>query len=132
MNKANETMDSLVKHQNMTMAPSPIKNQCFKDVFANICQAERTKKLKLDLEWKKLKEEMQTITEYKSSGKNENEEMFKMPQKMKHSEQDAEQAGCCWNGDCLFVGMSGPPMDECGSSVCASRKNSTMHARLIG
>jgi hypothetical protein len=36
LNKANETMDSLVKHQIMTMALSPIKKQYFKDVFVNI------------------------------------------------------------------------------------------------
>jgi hypothetical protein len=76
LNKANETMDSLVKHQIMTMAPSPIKKQYFKDVFANICQAEATEKLKLDLERKKLEEEMQTIMEHKSGDKNENMEMF--------------------------------------------------------
>ena len=79
---------------------------------------------------KKLKEEMQTITEYKSSDKNENEEMFKTLQTMQHSEQDVEQAGCCWNGDCLFVGMPGPTLDKCGRSDGASRKK-VHHARMV-
>ena len=50
LKKANDTMDSLVRHQIMMMAPSPIKSQYFNDVFHNISQAESTKKLKLDLE----------------------------------------------------------------------------------
>ena len=36
--KANETMDSLLNNHLVTMAPSPIKNQYFNDVFANISQ----------------------------------------------------------------------------------------------
>ena len=45
LKKANETMESFVNHQLMTMAPSPIKKKYFDDVFTNILEAEATKKL---------------------------------------------------------------------------------------
>jgi hypothetical protein len=50
LKKANEAMESLVNHQLMMMAPSPIKKKYFDDVFANIFAAEVTKKLKLQLD----------------------------------------------------------------------------------
>ena len=67
--KANETMDALLKYQLMTIAPSPTKNQYFNDLFANISQVKVVKKLELDLEWMKLKKELESV-EHESIGEN--------------------------------------------------------------
>ena len=128
--KANETMDSLLKYQPMTMAPSSIKNQYFNDVFANISQAEAEKKLKLDLERKKLEKELESV-ERESIGENVGR-MFKTPDERQDLQHDGEDVQCCWKGACLFVGMTGPTLDECGHSDCISREKFHHHAWLTG
>ncbi len=66
LKKANETMESLVNHQLMTMAPSPIKKKYFDDVFTNILEAEANKKLKLQLEWRWLEINLQKMNSMES------------------------------------------------------------------
>jgi hypothetical protein len=121
LKKANDTMESLVRHQIMMMAPSPLKSQYFNDVFINISQAESTKKLKLDLERRKLKNETQSILVQEPSNEKKDDstnQMFMTPQAKPHSSERNE--GCCWNEGCLFIGMPGPNLDECGRLDCVS------------
>ncbi len=128
MKKANETMDSLLKYQLMTMVPSPIKNQYFNDVFANISQAKAVKKLRLDLEWKKLEKELESV-EHGSNAENVGE-TYKTPDERQNLQHDEEDVQCWWNGACLFVDMPGPPLDECGHSDYVS-KEKFHHACMV-
>lgn len=56
--KANETMESLVNYQLMMIAPSPVKEKYFNDVFSSIAAAALTKRLKLELKRKTLEKKL--------------------------------------------------------------------------
>ena len=68
------------------------------------------KKLKLDLEQKKLEKELESV-EHKYNAENVGE-TYKTPDKRQNLQHDQEDVTCCWNGACLFVSMPGPPLDE--------------------
>jgi len=124
--KANETMDSLLKYQLVTMAPFPIKNEYFKDVFANISQSYEVNKLKLDLEWKKHEKELESV-KHGSNAENLGE-MCATTDKRQHLQHLGEDVQCCWNGACMFVVCLVPlwmHVDVC--SVSAEKKSSCMH-----
>ena len=78
------------------------------------------KKLELDLKQKKLEKELESV-EHKSIGENVCK-MNKTLDERQNLQHDGEDIQCCWNGACLFVGMPGPPLDECGHSDCISRE----------
>jgi hypothetical protein len=106
--KVKKTMDSPLKYQLMTMVPSFILNQYLNDVFANSSQAEAVKKLKLDLEWKNLKKELESV-EHGSNAENVGE-IYKTPDERQNLQHDRENVQCCWNGACLLISMPDPPL----------------------
>ena len=89
-------------------------------VFTNISQTKAVKKLKLDLEWKKLEKELESV-EHGSNAENVGE-LYKTPDKRQDLQHDGADVQCCLNGACLLVGMHCPPLDACGSSECISRE----------
>ena len=91
------------------MALSPIRKPILQRCFANISQAEAIKKLKLDFEWKKLENEFESIDHGSNVG-NETEKCNSLDEQQYL--QDGEQ-GCCSNGECVFLGIFGPTLDEC-------------------
>ena len=122
LKKANETMESFVNHQLMTMAPSPIKKKYFDDVFTNILEAEATKKLKLQLERKRLEIDLQNMNSMESeltSHDDNNDQIFNN-ENMVQNLPRLSGKDCCWGADCQFIGIPGPELNECGRSECSS------------
>ena len=122
LKKANETMESLVNHQLMTMAPSPIKKKYFDDVFANILEAEATKKLKLILERKRLEIDLQNMNSMESELTSHDNSNYERPLE-ENTVQNLPRLldnDCCWGDDCQFIGIPGPELNECGRSECSS------------
>ena len=109
-------MDSLLNNQLATMVPSPIKNQYFNDVFANISQPQEVKKLRLDSERKKLEKGLESV-EHGSNAENVGK-TYTTPDKRQNLQHDGEDVRrsmyiCC---------MPGPPLDASGCSECISRE----------
>ncbi len=148
--KANEVMESMARHQVMTMAPPDLRDKYFSEVFDLISAQTRNKRLRLQLENEELEMKMRRLENDKDERKHGSEEsvgewctgdgiddintgvdMDEMvdddDRKMPAVEHDGDNdegidtySGGCNYPDCMFS-MGGPPLDEC-QGFCGSRR----------
>ena len=110
-------MESLVNHQLMMMAPSPIKKKYFDDVIANIFEAKATKKLRLQVGWRHLEVELRNINcmESDSVGKDDNNDARTAQEIRPPARQSLDRTYCCLRDECQFLSFP-----ECGHVECIS------------
>jgi hypothetical protein len=148
--KANEVMETMARHQVMTMAPPDLREKYFTEVFDLISAQTRNKRLRLQMEneelemkMKKLEEDMDkrkhgsqdSVGDWKTcdeidennTGEELDEVMIDDDRKMPAAERDRDdddgiddRSDGCNYPDCMFS-SGGPPLDECQGS-CGRRR----------
>lgn len=134
LSRANDVMQTMANHQVMAMAPPPIREQYFQEVFDLIQAQARNKRLRLEMEneelalkTKKMQEESKLYTDDRKMAAVEDERKEEKTKGMEQAatkgiEQTANDDGMntCNYPDCLFA-RGGPPLDVC-QGTCGGRR----------